>query len=141
MKDRLMNTDPLFSKRQVFTVALLSGPLPAGYLLSRNLKRSGYPKASHWARALGYFLAFLLFFLLSFIREGTGPGSGGLNRLLGLTGYQVMLPALVVFPAGLRKLGSQGLVFMAHRNQMKIVFPRAIHKIQCGMKTLLNGTD
>jgi len=97
MKDRLMNTEPLFSKRQVFTVALLSGPLPAGYLLSRNLKRSGYPKASHWARALGYFLAFLLFFLLSFIREGTGPGSGGLNRLLGLTGYQVMLPALVVF--------------------------------------------
>lgn len=100
MKRRLMNlyySKPLFSRWQVFTVALLSGPLPAGYLLSRNLKRSGYPKASLWARILGYFLAFLIFFLLAFIREGAIPASGGLNRLLGMTGYQVMLPALVVF--------------------------------------------
>jgi len=67
-------TNPLFSRNQVIISALLGGPLPAGYLVSRNFRNMSRGRDSVLAKWGGYLMAFLVFVVLTFFWE-----RGGLN--------------------------------------------------------------
>ena len=68
------NPNPLFSRHQIILAALLGGPLPAGYLVSRNLRNISRSRASILAKWSGYILALLVFVILTVFWQ-----RGGLN--------------------------------------------------------------
>ena len=70
------NPNPLFSRHQIILAALVGGPLPAGYLVSRNLRNMSRSRASLLAKWSGYILALLVFVILTVFWQRGGVNVG-----------------------------------------------------------------